>query len=279
MGNWYQSVLAVIWLQSKWRKLILFFLLVLWEPLFSLATAPTKVLTPYPPLFLMGNSFCQARCYLSPYYVRQGQRNDGLTSQPCYIVGKKKRGKEELSWQRFWVHSVCFFCVCVGRWQQEDKATVSDQICWSAPYKHLHSQNHMLVQMNMTTHLPVKVTASYKVEPREMERCRVIFPYRNRVIIKPGAQRKKPGRKREGSEEVGECVFLAGSLKRSSLLLPDILRYHGYRLAERNPAPLSASLTLCWIVLVLDGRHRRFRWEHSPTETSLKSLGVSQVCR
>lgn len=63
----------------------------------------------------MGNGFCQARCYLSLYYVRQGQRNDGFTSQPFYIVGKKKKeGKEELSWQGFLVQ-----CVSGGESQSE----------------------------------------------------------------------------------------------------------------------------------------------------------------
>lgn len=80
-----------------------------------MATAHTLVLTLYPPLFLMGNGFCQARCYLSLYYVGQGQRNDGFTSQPFYIVGeKKKEGKEELSWQGFLVQ-----CVSGGESQSE----------------------------------------------------------------------------------------------------------------------------------------------------------------
>lgn len=75
-----------------------------------------------------------------------------------------------------------------------------------------------------------------------MERCRVYF-------LQEQSNHKTRGSEEEGgSEEVRElvsvCVFLAEALKFSSLLLPDILRYHGYMLAGDSPA-LSASLTLC----------------------------------
>lgn len=80
-----------------------------------------------------------------------------------------------------------------------------------------------------------------------MERCQVYF-LQERSNHKTRGSEKEAREEEGGSEEVREfvsvCVFLARALKFSSLLLPDILRYHGYRLAGDSPA-LSASLTLC----------------------------------
>lgn len=60
--------------------------------------------------------------------------------------------------------------------------------------------------------------------------------------------REEEGGSEGGSERASErvcmCVFLAGSLKCSNLLLPYILRCHGYRLEGHSQA-LSAPLTLC----------------------------------
>lgn len=108
----------------------MFVLLVHFEPLYSLATAHKKIMTPYPPLFLMGNGFCQARCYLSLYYVRKGQRNDGFTSQPCYIVGKKKKRERKSSVGKdseFTVCVCCFVYVCLCDTHSQDKRKIKRQ--------------------------------------------------------------------------------------------------------------------------------------------------------
>lgn len=212
--------------QVKGGKLIGFLPLSVWEPLSSLAAAHTEVLTPYPPLHLNGNSFLPSQM-LSLAVLRQAGPEEwwGWPSSPVALLRGGKKEEVGEGWGG-------------GVWALSDSLSVWSHASTLSP----NALRSLRAKINITS---LHVSHTGCTEPREGDGEGVgLYFLQEQSNHKTWhwEKRRPRGRGRERGNRVWVSVFLAGAVKCSALLLPDILRYHGYRFTGHGPA-LSAPST------------------------------------